>query len=714
MARERLDSDAPPATGPRSAWRSAALVVAFQATCLAVATYPAVKHLPDRLLGSPVEPLHQLWVMDQVREGGLGAAGDATKGLTHLLFAALAPVLGNDVLAYNLLWAGGMVLLGSATAALIYRAVPHVACAAFGGMLAMLSTPMLLRSRGFLDTIPLGFLPLFLGTWIALVERPACKRLVAAAVIFGLMSMGTQPLGLYAVPPAALYLGWAVVSHWRAEGRRSAMRMLGAGALGGAGAFAAVALVKEMGLAPWVAAADGGWDRFAASGVPFWSYFLPTTLHYLFAITPVDFYHHAGLDGALADKASYLGVVTLLLVHYGLVHGVRCRRRGYVYAALVLLVLLSCGAAWDLWSWTVPLPAAWLKKGVTIFRGLAVPAHFNVLAAMAAAVLAAAALAHMLDGIAKRRRRVAVFVALSTLAVLDLATNPFPAIRVPARPPAFARLLARDPEARALDIPQFGGPGPVRFEVGDLWRKGRSKAEPLAPAALESSPFRAGALARRAYVEGQQPAPCGLVGNTNFEDYAWLYTRTHHIHYLVLQKWLVPAAGGGLSVKELKARLAHAAIDEDAAVVVYDCERLRPPAQPVLACTGGWDVRLQQAPGRGFTAQGGLQLHVPGPGWNVQIALNARALRHPREVRVLAGETELARWEVGTESDTFLTSPPFTLPTGTHDLRVVCSRDGREPTQVRGREPVRLSLTAVGISSQIDPQVAAKDGRVRK
>ena len=40
-------------------------LVAFQFSCLAIATDPMLEHLDDRLVGASLEPLHQLWLMDR-------------------------------------------------------------------------------------------------------------------------------------------------------------------------------------------------------------------------------------------------------------------------------------------------------------------------------------------------------------------------------------------------------------------------------------------------------------------------------------------------------------------------------------------------------------------------------------------------------------------------------------------------------------------------
>ena len=630
------------------------------------------------------------------------------------------PILGNDILTYNLLSLGGILGFGLGSTLFIRRFVPHLWCAAFGGMLAMLSAPVLLRSQGYLDSLPLAFVPLFLAFWVRFLDRPRGRYLLASGATFVLTCTATAPYGVLVSVPALLYFVTCLVAAWR-SGSRTWLRsrlpwLLSWTAL----VFVFHACASRLGLISPAAGPLSSLVPPTASGVPFWSYFLPTSLHRLIAITPVDFYHHAGLEPQLAEKASYLGVVTLLLLHQVIVRKTRVPRTWFLWSTLALVVLLSCGDRWQLWSWTVTLPASWLRRGVDVFRLVELPSQFNLLAALLASTLAAAALAGLLARFKLTRRRVALFTSLTLLALFDLSPAPFQSVRLPAVPPPFARLLQRDPTAPLLEIPQLGSNPASTFAVTDLWRSRAARrltrisaTSPPRQAdrlALLSSPLQLDLLTRPDYLTGQSPTSCGPVSATTFDDYLWLYAHTQSTRFLVLQKWLLNNQERAASLAALPAACPCAGRGRSHGRHL----RRRSPAR---AHPSRRRLRRRLAPGstpaspRVLTSEGSLRVYVPDSRWRVQIAISARSLRHPRSVRLVSAGKELTRWVVLPGNDETLTSPPLALTPGIHDIRVIADLpvpgSGPEPTRIAGRIPVRISVGTIALSGHL---VGSEDG----
>ena len=67
----------------------------------------------------------------------------------------------------------GLLLAGLGTALLGWFVLRDRACAAFGGLLAMLSAPMMIHAAGHLELIYVGTFPLFLVAWMRFVDRPS-------------------------------------------------------------------------------------------------------------------------------------------------------------------------------------------------------------------------------------------------------------------------------------------------------------------------------------------------------------------------------------------------------------------------------------------------------------------------------------------------------------------------------------------------------------
>ena len=84
-------------------------------------------------------------------------------------------------------------------------------------------------------------------------------------------------------------------------------------------------------------------SEFAGFGTTLWSYVVPSGLHRANAVMPVEnFYGSAGFTAeTVGERISYLGIVTLLLVHQAAVNRARIARRGFWWCCLGLLAVLE-------------------------------------------------------------------------------------------------------------------------------------------------------------------------------------------------------------------------------------------------------------------------------------------------------------------------------------------------------------------------------------
>ena len=206
--------------------------------------------------------------------------------------------------------------------------------AAFGGMLAMLSAPMLLHGAAHLELIYVGAFPLFLWTWIRLLDRPGAARLAAAAGAYLLVAVCAAYFAVYAVFPAALYFfwkGWAAASTtaagFAAPGVVRRPRPLAAGVLGAGGARARGGLRQpDLGDVAGLRAAPIA-RRVPRLRRPALELRLPDRAARPGPARPGSWYAEGGLGARTIECCSYLGVVSLALVAYAAAFRVRFRER---------------------------------------------------------------------------------------------------------------------------------------------------------------------------------------------------------------------------------------------------------------------------------------------------------------------------------------------------------------------------------------------------
>lgn len=690
----------------RIGWRGFLVALAVYTLALSAATYPRVRDLGTKL-PSVTDPVTELSIMRWHRDCWLAgrpaawrpdvqAPVGAAMGqlpplrLHSLLYVPLSAALRDDTLCYNVLWLLGFLGTGLGTMLLAWEVVGDRPAAGLAGLLAMLSGPMMMHGLGHLELVTVGAFPLFLIAWMRFVDRPGVARLLASAALYVLVVTSASYFLLLTVWPAGWYVFVAAVGARRGGRLRHWLRTR-AGWLVGFAVLVAAAFPAIFSDQLWAAAhgytVTRGWSEFAHFGAPAWSYAVPTRAHLLGSLFGWSRSYEEPLF-ARVECVSYLGVVTLALAGFAAAARVGFRRSGYWWSALVLMAVLSLGATISVAGVPVLMPAGWLYRTLIAFRLIRVPARFNLLVAVFAAVAAAAGLKGLMEryGPGSRLARGVLVGCLGALAVVDLAVVPFPTAALPAMPGLYTEVTRREPRGLILEAPVF--PSEASAQTSGLAsyyqfrHGGRTTAGYTAHANLEfnervvtGSPFEASLLSRPGSLEAGGAVDFGVVRGARFLDYAWLYLHTLDVGHVVLHRGAMIAPG---NLARLESWLAPAKVLDDGLRAVYDPRRLPPPSRPVAVRTTGWRRALPRG-GRTFqcvSESGRLVVFNPAGGNTPVLRLEARAYQRARRVRLLRGETVLARWEVGAETFGQFPTPPLSLPTGATEL--ILRSDGED------------------------------------
>ncbi len=705
MSNVSSSSDPEEGNGARSlGWKTPLAVLAYYLACLTAATYPAALKLRTELMGGSFDLFQHMWIMRWYRtcllEGrsiwicpelqypvGAPLGNFSPLHFQSLLFVPLSLLIRNDILCFNLVWFFGMLTTGMGTFLLIWHLLRHRAAACFGGMLAMLSGPMMFHGRAHLELIHVGCFPLFLLAWMRFVERPGRRRLIEAAAAYILVALCAAYYVVFVIIPAVLFVAWELLRAWR-RGEWHWLRSRIAWFVG----FSALVipfLALIFGNQIWAMSHGYSLPRsdveFASLGTPPWTFVMPTVLHRLSILLPFNPFDAAGYGWTVGERVSYLGIVTLVLMHQAAVSHVRFPHRRFYWALFALLVLLSCGAYWHVGEREIGLPALWLKKHVVAFQMIRVPARFNLFAVVCAAVLAAAGLKAMLSRFANRRTRVAVFAILTVLAVADLTTVPFPTTEVPPLPACYDWIERHDPGAAFVEAPQSPSTGSTLSAICGLWQSQHQERTsagysgsgnaPFDNALTWNSPFRTESLADPNYLKSSDLTQIGMTTNVNFKDYAWLYMKVHGFRYVILHQWPGSVPEMPVYLDRIKQLLASSKVFEDERTVVYDHRKMARPTRPTLICSEGFRPGWCEKPVHVVGKRSTLSVYNPDAEQELRLGLEARSVRHPRIVRLLAGDRELARWEVPTDRHFLYVTEPFRLPAGVQLLTIACESE---------------------------------------
>jgi hypothetical protein len=462
--------------------------------------------------------------------------------------------------------------------------------------------------------------------------------------------------------------------------------------------------------------------EFRGFGAPIWGYVLPSSFQWLGRNMPID------TRGLLEPGAvsSYLGVVSLALIAYAAFRRVRFDRAAYWWAVFALLVVLSLGAHMRVGGLDINLPAYWLKKYFAGFRMIRVPARFNLFAGVAASVLAAAGLRHLLARIPGRPARLVAFGGITALALADLSTVPYLTIPLPPMPACYRAIRKVDPDATFLDVPQFNSGAFVLPSLCTYWQSihgGKTSAGYTAFLNARydnllyfNSPFDAFKLRNLAYPLGVAPEGIELGEEVDFRSYVWLYLKVHNLRYVVVHQRPGSFPEFPVSIPRLKLFLQDSKIYEDADTAVYDREKMAPPSRPVLLYAEGWGERLYRENWRTCMVGpvGRLVVYNPTPDQPLSIGLEAAGNKKDRVVTLRTEGRVLARWGVSASKTSSLVSPGFLLSAGVHELTL--ESDGAdkpsrmEPGIVGSPDPFSLWVRSIALKPVEAKAVADRSG----
>lgn len=722
----------PDAVG-RLRWRTLGVAALLYTACLALATLPVWPTFATRFPSCRADALQSLWVMRWYRDclvhgrlpffcsesqfpTGAHLGNWSPMHAQALLYVPLSFLTANDVLCYNLIWAANIVFTGVGTFVLVWYVHRSRACAFFGGLVAMLSGPMLLHALGHLELVSLGGFPLFLVAWMRWVDQPSVRRMLVAAGLYLLVAMSAGYFAVFATVPAILY----AVSR---DGLRHR--------LAGLAVFAGLTLpCLAVLFSPQILSRYHGYSvarsrtDFASFGSPAWALFVPSRFHHSGSLLPSDAYREAGFTDV--EACSYLGLAVLGLIAYAAVARVGFANRRFWWLVFAILVILSLGGSWRLGRKFLTLPAGWLYELCPPFRQIRAPSRFNLPAVVCAAVLAAAGLRALLVRLRTRPTRVALVAGLCAVAILDLGVTPWRPVDpvMPPAPECYSFLHRHAAGGAMLEAPQFpSGLGNDLASACTYWQShhGRRTSSGYSGypnvrhdhLVYDPSPFTSIRLADPTAWSASHPQPSGdVVQDVSLADCAWLFLTVNRFDHLVVHETRPDL---GITVHfhtdAIHEQFADACIYRDADASVYARDRLSEPRQPVMVCREGWGTRTEFWRERGewrrrfhAVAHRHARLAVFNPSADAELCftLDAMAMRQPRTVRLLVGEHELARWTVTPGEARTYTSPPFQLPRGLGELVLQSDGEAFPTSQERiglgDEQPFSLRVAGVRLS----------------
>ncbi len=723
---------------PANLVKTLSVLTVFYAVAAVLATWPFVLSFKDTLTANG-DPSQHLWIMNWNKNCVLQGKSPffcpdlhypvgAPLGLfspLHLqsaLFIPLSLLTHNDILSYNIIWLIGLVTTGLGVFALAWQVTGNRSASAIGGLLAMLSAPVMLHAHAHLELHFIGTIALFVASWLKLLNRPSGKTFAATVFCFALMAASAAYFVVLMVVPTIWITAWRLVQLTRQEGKPALFQRMKW--LSGFGFAALPIVVLLLSNQVWALTHGAVMTRSRAeftsvfSSAPLWGYFTPTAYHFLSPyLMPFDAYSAAGNTAGTAcgyfviERASYLGVVTLLLIHYGLIHRGSLRQVSIWWSLLVVLVVLGMGAYARIGSEKVSLPALWAWKTFFPFRLIRTPARFNLLVVIPAAILAAAALAHLLERIRRPTTRWSVVAVLSIVAIFDMGLTPYrDTYRLPPLPASYEWLRQQGPEARLFEWP-INGPGMADRTYWQLFHgcptsdgySGVTNMAFIDRINLLSPLF---ATSREDFLSKSDVESFGPIRDVRFDDYLWLFLKANNYRFLVLHDDLGPALGHPAALARIRDRLSGSGVFKDATTSIFDLSRMPKPAHDVVVCTDGWRSSVEMpAPLRfGVGMNAGLVLYHTKSDEPVVIELEASSCRTARTVRLLDGPTELARWTIEPGEPRTYLSPSLRFPEGLNNLRLESDAE-QKPTRSRdaldeSKKPFSLRIQSIRVRNR--------------
>jgi hypothetical protein len=156
-------------------------------------------------------------------------------------------------------------------------------------------------------------------------------------------------------------------------------------------------------------------------------WFVPSWNHLLFGRAAQNW--NPGLFSAGYEGVVYLGPVILILAAFGIVVGLRSKRRWAVrlLVAAIIFDALSLGPHIRIWGRQTHIPGPGLLFYLSPFgRFVSAPARFHAIAMLCLAAFVSIAVASILSSLRSTKARIAVVVLICIALALDLPTLPFP------------------------------------------------------------------------------------------------------------------------------------------------------------------------------------------------------------------------------------------------------------------------------------------------
>jgi hypothetical protein len=707
---------------PRLGWRTVAVVLAFYAATVVVGSKQRGEWDPTTQFPSFIaDALQHTWIMKWYKtclfewrsplicpeiEYPVGAPlGDfSPMHLQALLYLPISLVVHNDILVYNILWLIGFLFTGMGVFALAWHVTRDRWCAAFAGLAAMISGPMMARACGHLELMYVGGFPLFLIGWQKFIDQPTRKRMFAAAGLCLLVTLSAAYFLVYSVVPAVLYVLWAWRAAWR-RGERGWLRARVRPLIGFVAVMLPFLLVLFAGHI-WASVhgfSSGRSDReFESYATPFWGYLFPLTGYRFERFFPMNPYRDPKVPGSLDAINAYLGLTTLALVAYAAIRRVKFAKASFWWTLLVVLVLLGLGASWTIGGVKVPLPSSWLRKTFFAFRLIREVDRYNLFAMVAATLVAAVALRDLVGRLGRPALRAAAVAGVMAFTVADLS-QPFWGMTPPSMPPCYEAILRVDPEASFVEVN-----GADLNAATGYWQsvhRGRSTAAFSGLVNLKflnlitlDSPFSFNNVEDPHYLDGVEDGSFDFLSRARFTDYAWLFLKTHDLRYVVVHKGGSDGQWNPPSLPRIDALLAEARVYQDDRTAVYAASRIPPPKNPVLLILRGWNSawygELRRVAGRSAR----MIAYNPDPDRPLTFRVTARAFDRARTVRLLDAEgAELARWRVRGDAPAEYRTPPLHLPAGLVRLTLESDGDARLAARVDDLDPGPFSLRVTGL-----------------
>jgi len=347
--------------------------------------------------------------------------------------------IDDHILRYNLGFLALFVWAGLGTYALALHVLGDHASAILSGLAVLMSGALRFHAQGSPELLGIGWVPVTLVVWLMLFEKPAAGRVILAAITGVAVCLTAGTIALLSLPPVLILTGAEAVRFCLRSGRTPPRRraLLWSGLI-----LAPMLLYINIFMVDHSLRENG-------LRVPLWSYVIPVSGHRLAGFLPFNAYWEAGIWDHVLDIYSYLGLLTILLIHRSWTRRAEMRRPGFFWGVFGLMVLVSLGDHVWLGRVEVPLPARWLWTWSPILRRCGPPAWFHLDAVLFAAVIAGSGARHFLNGWSRRGTRLAAAAGLCLLMVLDLALLPFPTVRAPAR-------FGGDRPAASLELAESG------------------------------------------------------------------------------------------------------------------------------------------------------------------------------------------------------------------------------------------------------------------